>query len=140
MWKERYQIGESQIDQQHKQMIKTVEDLLQATHEGPEKAKQTCIYTVSFLKDYARVHFGAEEMLQKKIGYPDQEAHKKMHDDFVMWLREKDFTMIRGDWNMDLIKEFGQELTTWIVFHIMREDKKMEPYVREYEKNHAAVE
>ena len=43
---------------------------------------------LDYLADYTEEHFQAEEELQKEVGYPGLEEHKKRHDEFRVAVKE----------------------------------------------------
>lgn len=129
MWKDSYLIGMEQIDQQHKQLIGTLDDLLKYINQSDAAAKARCKQTVKFLKDYAVSHFAAEELLQQEIGYPGWEAHRKLHDAFRTSLHEIELDLMRSDYSAAKVQEVVHMLTRWWLFHIIKEDKKMQPYL-----------
>jgi hemerythrin len=124
LWKAHYQLGMPQIDQQHKQLILELEDLLKALGEPGCDLKKRCQHTMDFTKDFTKVHFGAEEMYQLRIGYAGYEAHKKKHEGFADTLHQLELKLIREDYTPKAVREFADELTRWWIFHIMNEDKK----------------
>ncbi len=80
LWKESYKTGVDLIDQQHKQLFDTTENLIKAIREGSDyERKRECIQTIIFLKNYIVKHFDDEEKFMASIGYPDIEEHKKIH-------------------------------------------------------------
>lgn len=125
MWKEHYRIGEVQIDEQHKQLMMATEELLAAIKDPGQDTKQQCMQTVNYLKDYTVVHFNTEEMFQAKIGFSDRVRHKQLHDDFIVRLRELDFALIRSDYAAKEVENLARMLTSWWIYHIMKEDRKM---------------
>lgn len=131
MWRDSYLIRDDQIDQQHRQLILTLEDLLACLRGGSDELKDTCKHTVDFLKSFVVVHFGAEEMLQRAIGYPEREQHKKMHDGFIADLREMEFELIRMDYSRPAMEKLADMLTKWWIWHIVKEDTKMMPYLQD---------
>lgn len=142
MWKDSYRIGDDQIDQQHRQLILTLEKLLECLHSAPEELTDTCKHTVDYLKSFVVVHFGAEEMLQREIGFPDQERHKKLHEDFAARLREQEFELMRTDYGRPAMEKLAEMLTKWWIWHIVKEDTKMLPYIQDRQAapstNHSA--
>lgn len=130
MWKDSYLIGVDQIDQQHKQLVLTLQDLLDCLHcEDDDEARTRCKQTMAFMKSYAVVHFSAEEMYQETIGYPDRAAHKKLHDDFAVQLREYEFELMRENYSREATRRLSEILTRWWIWHIVKEDHKMIEYV-----------
>ena len=81
MWKDSYRLGVERIDEQHIELFRMTEDLVnavknRATAEVYQKA-------LGFLKDYVIYHFRDEEAYQESIHYCDSEAHKQEHRQFT---------------------------------------------------------
>ena len=66
--------GNILIDQQHKQLIDAINNLLQACSTG--KGRAEIAKTTKFLYDYTQKHFRDEERLQMQYRYPDYPNHK----------------------------------------------------------------
>lgn len=79
-WDENLAIGVPAIDGQHRELFARV-----ATFEGAlERRDATEIArTLSFLRDYAFVHFAQEEQLMRGAAYPRLDAHRASHAAFV---------------------------------------------------------
>lgn len=131
MWKPSYAIGVDQLDQQHKQLVLTLEDLLDCLHNENSNVEKVCKQTMDFTKNFVVVHFSAEEMYQQSIGYPGREAHKKMHDEFAEKLRDLEFDLMRANYNREAAQNLAETLTRWWVWHIVKEDRKMMQYIPE---------
>lgn len=129
MWKESYLIGDEQIDQQHRQLVGALEDLLQCANRNKDALPEHCKQTMRFLKDYSVNHFNAEEMLQQAIGFPHCEEHRAMHEGFKQTLHEIDLRLMRSDYDTEQVQEVITFLTQWWIFHIVKEDKKMMAYL-----------
>ncbi|MGD9559262.1 MAG: bacteriohemerythrin [Oscillospiraceae bacterium] len=125
MWKESYRIGIDQIDQQHKQLVETLADLLAAIDDPSQDAKKNCALTIDFLKSYAVVHFNTEEAYQEKIRFAEAERHKALHDEFKTQLHTYELALIRSDYAREDIQALCSYLTKWWIYHIIKEDKKM---------------
>lgn len=125
MWKDAYKIGVQQIDQQHKQLVETLARLLAALKAEEPARTAACKSAMDFIKNYSVVHFGTEEMYQSEIGFPEKDAHKKLHDGFVESMREYEFELMRSGYAHAVMQRFADELVRWWIYHITREDKKM---------------
>lgn len=68
------------IDNQHKELIKRVNDLYDAIEKGGDAAGEKAKESLEFLTQYTVFHFQAEENLMKTTGYPLFTEHKKIHD------------------------------------------------------------
>lgn len=126
MWNDAYLIGDPQIDQQHKQLIGTLEDLLKSA-EDDQRLRKTCKHTVDFLKSYSVTHFKTEEDYMRAAGYADFAHHHKEHQGFIDTLHELELELIRSDYDIETVRKVSQFLTRWWLFHIMKEDKKLPP-------------
>lgn len=122
LWRDNYKIGVSQLDQQHKLLITTTEDLLKALNKNDRKYYKQAM---DFLKDYVVVHFSAEEMYMEKVGYKGLAKHKKLHAEFAEELHQQELTLIRSHYAKADARELADMLTRWLIYHIMREDKKI---------------
>lgn len=125
VWNDAYRIGIDQIDQQHKQLIGALDDLLKCASASDAAGGARCRQTMGFLKDYAVNHFAAEEILQQKIGFPEALEHQQMHQTFKASLHELELSLIRADYSPEKVREVTDMLTRWWLFHILKEDKKM---------------
>ena len=86
--------GNAKIDEQHKQLIAAINDLLAACSKG--QGRDQLKTTAQFLYDYTTKHFADEEKLQLASKYPDYINHKKYHEGF-----KKDV--------LDIIKQLNAE-------------------------------
>ena len=58
--------GNEMIDEQHKELIGKIQDLLRSCEKGSEKA--TAVKMLNYLATYTDYHFKEEEKLQEKSG------------------------------------------------------------------------
>ena len=70
--------GNATIDQEHRELIRAVNKLLDACSEGKGRASMN--ETIQFLNQYVNQHFSHEEQLQKQSGYPGMPAHRIFHE------------------------------------------------------------
>lgn len=131
-WKDKYEVGVELIDDQHKELFRRVEDFIKtirSTTLGEEKA-QKVNETLEFMKEYVVEHFRDEEEYQKKIGYPDYEKHKQIHDNMVCFVSEVSEEYERDGYNDVLIQKFAGRLLTWLINHVAAEDQKIADYAK----------
>ena len=60
--------GDEMIDSQHRELIGKINDLLRSCEENANL--RAAVQMLNYLADYTEFHFGEEERLQEKIGYP----------------------------------------------------------------------
>lgn len=85
-WNKELETGNSIIDTQHRQLIQTISNLMDALKAG--KGSTEIEKTMRFLADYTAKHFTDEEKLQLQYNYPDYVNHKKMHEGFKQIVKE----------------------------------------------------
>jgi len=127
-WSNDLQTGNMQIDTEHKELIKAINNLLEACNGG--KGRAEIEKTVNFLSSYTKTHFRHEEVLQNKYNYPDYNNHKKYHQSFidaVESIREK---LLANGPSIVLVGEVNSKVGNWIINHIKREDTKVAEHIR----------
>lgn len=83
IWKDEYDTGVKTCDDQHRNLVKMLNELLEAMKAG--KGKEALDKVLTGLVEYTLYHFKTEEDAFKKYGY-DRAAsdfHKKEHDALV---------------------------------------------------------
>lgn len=126
-WNARLSVEIEEIDQQHKQLVKLINDLDDAMHEG--KGKVVIGRIISSLLQYARSHFATEEKYFSQFGYPDAPAHVQEHVSFISKAMafKKDFDEAR----MGLTISVMDFLSDWLQDHIKGVDQKYGAFFRE---------
>jgi len=124
-WKSEYQTGVIYIDEQHKKLLKMINNLIKAkVEEKDEVLKGTFINLV----DYFIVHFRDEEELMEKHNYPFIEEHKRHHKILV-----KQVAKILEDYkkeNENTLDNLRQTLVNWFVRHILVHDMQYVDFVK----------
>jgi len=128
LWSKRYETGNAEVDNQHKEIFRLVQQVLD-TDAFPNR-KDKIETAMGFLSDYAVRHFASEEALMRECDYPDYDKHKALHDNFVkeviafmgLFAREGDTEAIS-----ETINDF---VVTWLKEHIMQSDRAVAEYYR----------
>ncbi|MDR2546038.1 MAG: bacteriohemerythrin [Lachnospiraceae bacterium] len=128
VWTEDLATGNTMIDTQHKQLIKMVNDLLEACKSGQERTKLTT--TMQFLVDYTVKHFADEEKLQQQSNYPDFANHKKLHEAFKVTVLDLNKQLKAEGATNALVAKLNTSIGGWLVTHIQREDKKVAAHIK----------
>ena len=132
IWKKKYKLGVPQIDAQHQELFRRVTDFVETVRkpvpweEKVEKVNQT----LEFMKDYVVTHFHDEEAYQKKIGYPELEAHTKIHNDMVAYVVDIAGRYEAQGYQEQLIQQFAGKLLAWLINHVASEDQKIADYAK----------
>ena len=126
-WKDQYATGNKQIDEQHKQLFKAVNDLISAcsSGQGHDKLDPTC----KFLVDYTVKHFADEEKLQQQYQYPDYNNHKKLHENFKKTALELTTQLKEQGASTVLVGKVNSTIGNWLINHIQKEDKKVAAHI-----------
>lgn len=135
IWKEKYKVGVPQIDAQHEELFSRVTafvETLRSNREWSEKVSQVNA-TLEFMKDYVVTHFRDEEAYQDEIGYPESEAHKKIHNDMVAYVGTVSEQYEKNGYEEALIQQFAGKLLAWLINHVAAGDQKIADYARRKE-------
>lgn len=127
-WSNDLTTGNAAIDAQHKQLIKAINDLVEACSSG--KGRATVSSTLDFLIDYTAKHFHDEEKLQQQYRYPDFTNHRKLHEAFKVSVRELAKQLKTEGPTVILVGKVNSSIGGWFVNHIQREDKKVAGHIR----------
>lgn len=124
-WTQRYELGIPLIDQQHKQLVQLTNNLFLACLNG--ETTESFAQAVAEAVDYTKYHFNAEEKLLEQVRYPNIEAHKKEHRDFVNELAQA--VQAFKDGKKFVPNNFARYLRDWILTHIAISDKIYADYI-----------
>lgn len=120
--------GNKIIDEQHRELISKINDLLAAIETSQGQA--TAIRTLNFLNDYVIYHFEAEENLQKEAGYPGLKEHQKQHAilrqtvaDLTDMLTEEECA------SPAFMKQLNDKVIDWLYRHIEGFDRSVAEYL-----------
>ena len=122
-WTQKLAVGEKTIDAQHQELFQRVNQLLAAmeTQKGELEVKRL----VEFLGDYVVRHFGDEERLMLRHGYPDYPAQKKAHDAFVADFGKMKADLMRQGASPALAVKLNNTICGWLIDHVGRTDRAL---------------
>lgn len=132
-WTKDLETGNATIDTQHKQLIKAINDLLEACTAG--KGRSVLGSTLDFLSDYTAKHFSDEEKLQTQSGYPDYINHKKLHEGFKATVRDLGQQLKTEGATIPLLSKVNSNIGGWLVNHIKKEDTKVAAHLNAHKKS-----
>lgn len=128
-WKNSLETGNMTIDGQHKELIEAANELLLACSEG--KGRDKIQSTGQFLLDYTKKHFGDEEKLQIKSNYPDYQNHKKLHEYFVLEVKNLVSDLNTQGPNVAMVGKINNLISGWFFNHISKEDTKVAAHLKQ---------
>lgn len=126
-WTESLSVGIAKVDEQHKMLIRMMEELDQAIRNNEESDVIEDVLTNLF--NYAQSHFAVEEELFRKYKYPETAQHELEHQRFIakaFAFKERLSTRRPG-----LAIELLNFLSSWVHNHIELTDKRYSKYLRD---------
>ncbi|MGE5620693.1 MAG: bacteriohemerythrin [Sphingomonadaceae bacterium] len=127
-WTSDLSVGVALIDDQHKELFKRVNQLLEATSHG--KGKEEIGRIVQFLGEYVVTHFGTEEKAMIQHGYGGIATHKAEHLAFL-----KDFEDLAKSYqtqgtSTSLVLALQRRVVDWLINHIGKSDKALGTFLK----------
>lgn len=116
------------IDGQHKELVFILQQVNDLQHASPERAAAFLPGIIQKLFYYSQFHFSFEEELMSRHDYPELEAHRRLHNEFI--LRIQDFAREYKLGKETLRDEMVRFLKEWTVNHILEEDARYKSYVQ----------
>lgn len=119
-WDEKYSVEVAEIDNQHKKMFATINELIGAINSN--SAAEHLDGIIKQLLEYKEYHFATEEKYFKEFGYEGAEEHIAKHLMFgekLASIQEK----CAGNTLM-LSFELVDFLEDWLIEHLMTFDQK----------------
>ncbi|HLO76252.1 MAG TPA: bacteriohemerythrin [Magnetospirillum sp.] len=119
-WHEEYRVDVLRLDTQHRRLFEQANAILDAVDAG--RGLSETISLLDAMAEYARYHFGEEEALMLRHGYPETESHRARHARLMEQLAEmRQYVLDKGTADSAEILGF---LKDWLVNHICTEDRR----------------
>ncbi len=119
-WDEEYSVGIQSIDNQHKEIFKLLNKLLEAMKQG--LASNVTMEIIVDLEKYAVIHFQKEEFFFHRFNFSGTEAHVAEHLAFIQKVAALKADLKSGKIIMTF--ELLNFLKEWINHHILKVDKE----------------
>jgi len=132
-WNDSLLIGVTVIDDQHRELVGRLDQLLDACNRGV--GEQEVGETLKFVVVYIKEHFKDEEELQALHKYPRINEHKKLHAKFVQTAINLLQELKKKNQNMDLADKVRKMLVGWLLTHIRTEDAKVGKHINNAKAN-----
>ena len=132
-WNESFSVDNIEIDNQHKKWIEIynrMHDRMIDTNDMDYK--NICKEALVAMHDYALTHFMFEEDYLKKNDYPDIVKHRRKHKDFSTMIYSCLRKLAGGE--LILNTEVIGLIKSWLLDHILIEDKKYATFLKEKSK------
>ena len=120
--------GNKTIDEQHKELISKINNLLDAVESSQEQA--TAMRMLNFLNDYVVYHFEAEENLQKEVGYPGLADHQKQHESLKQTVADLTEMLTEEEGaSPAFVEQLNKKVVEWLYKHIEGYDRSVAEYI-----------
>jgi hemerythrin len=126
-WTPNLSVGVKHIDDQHKIWFEKANALFEAGKE--RKAREYINTMLEFLDEYTKQHFRDEEAYMEEIRYPEIDAQKKAHANFINDLAKLKSDYDKSGGNIVVIINANKMVINWLTNHIKYMDKKIGNYV-----------
>jgi hemerythrin-like metal-binding protein len=121
VWDERLQMGIADVDQQNRQFVETINELI-----GAIQQEKNLLRIKSLLSDsvnHVNRHFEFEEAyLRNRLDPLEYSDHRERHLFFEDFLRNP--LLNSDEENQFNVEELADFLADWVAFHIQHLDKK----------------
>ncbi|MBD3306280.1 bacteriohemerythrin [candidate division KSB3 bacterium] len=124
-WKKTYEVGNLEIDAEHKIFVRIIQKIQRALEHTTEKGYLERL--VIELYKYADFHFCSEENVMIAVGYPELAHHQEAHKQLLVELSS--LISVFGEEKREL-QNLPQFLMNWFVNHTLAEDKKVGNYIK----------
>lgn len=122
-WDPNLSVGDETIDAQHEKLINLINEAYESVQKHDEKQIGKLI---DKMRQYADVHFSAEEALMKRDGFPGLEEHKFHHEKF----RIETQRFHKERFSRTNLSQIFVFLSRWLINHIMEDDMRYARYIR----------
>jgi hemerythrin len=118
LWSSTYETGHPEVDQQHQQLFRMINDLQEAMSRG--KGREALGPVLQSLVGYTLEHFATEEALMRASGYPSLARHAEKHAVLARQVSELALRFSEGF--LTIPNTLSRFLFDWLKLHIREED------------------
>ena len=119
-WNDNYSVNVEEIDNQHKELIRIINELYVSVVDGKNRNIMDKIF--KDLTEYATTHFKTEEDYFEKFNYPEASFHKQQHEDSAKKIEE--FKKRNEEGRKILDSEILHFLINWFINHVILIDRR----------------
>lgn len=123
LWDDRFATGHQQIDDEHREFCRQLDDIKQAITEGA--GREQIVQLIVVLQKYVLRHFGREEAYMLRVNCPAMKAncaaHRELETKLERWLE----VLTMSGTPVSVLTDVHRESTAWIADHILNIDCKL---------------
>ncbi|VAV83020.1 hypothetical protein MNBD_DELTA01-675 [hydrothermal vent metagenome] len=127
IWNEQLSVGIPAIDDQHKELIKKINDLTDTIFKGEDKGQ--VLEFIDFLDNYVTAHFSHEETMMLKADYPEIVSHTREHAAFITRLDTFKRHFNSTGHSPELSFDTQKWLYGWLISHVSKQDRLAGAYI-----------
>jgi hemerythrin len=124
-WSGKYSVGVEALDNQHKALMKVLNELHAASMRG--KAGEVAGPLIQQMVSIASQHFSAEERLMESTKFPGLAAHRVKHKELAAKVGEFVARYEKGDTTM--YTQLLYFMRDWLSKHMQTEDQEYAPWL-----------
>lgn len=125
-WSEELTLGVTQIDDQHRELLKITNGLINAIVIG--RSSTTISNVVKKLREYTVFHFNSEEEFMSRIGYDKLSKHSTEHSNLKKKVKDFQRSIYKGE---DIEpEELLELLKEWLLKHILESDRDIAVFIK----------
>ncbi len=121
-WNSSLETGIEAMDKQHRRLIEICNELYAGCRMSRDEAAAYFKKAIKNAAEYTQTHFRDEEKILQHFNYPEYQAHKAEHEQFIKEILQQAAEFEQGTFSAAV--RFSQYLREWILHHIAMEDKK----------------
>ena len=119
IWLDKYKVRVKEVDEQHKKLVDTLNELASAMSKG--KGREVLQAILENLILYTKEHFKQEERYFDELDYPEADEHRMEHKKLLEQVLTFQAEYEAGRVNMTV--EIMLFLKDWLTKHISETDK-----------------
>jgi hemerythrin len=135
MWTQNLSVGIKQFDDDHKTLIRFVNELQSEIQDARAKGIIDPVeIEVIFhrMENYAKWHFSSEEKAMEKTCFPGLEEHRAQHQKFIATVTKMSARCL-GSNDLKHADEIVQFIHAWITDHVYQMDGKYVDHLHKHE-------
>jgi hemerythrin len=126
-WNSTLSIGVPEIDRHHQELFERIDAFEDAVLS---RDRASAARTLAFLREYARLHFAAEEALMRAVGYPARLAHEAEHARFFATVEALAEALAETGPTAAIVHRVHREIGAWVPEHVYSTDQALGWYLR----------
>lgn len=136
-WDDALSTGDETLDNQHKYLVETLNTLGEAINKG--HSVDIIGRILGRLRFYAGWHFGREEECFETYHCPAAEKNKQAHTIFIEKFDQIYENFHEASGSSEFALKIHEEISDWIVNHIMKVDGELYPCIRLHPKSNKKI-